>query len=283
MHYPYEWIPYIVEISITKIGNLIILAVPGEFTTMSGRRLIRSMREKLVSTWGDDIHFVIAGLSNTYSSYITTFEEYQVQRYEGGFTLYGPHTLDAYIQEFGKLADCMASNLECDAGPSPPNLINDQWSLVPGVITDSVPAGRKFGDVSANFLRKKYNVGDTAEVEFHAACPRNNLKLENTYLRIERKRHLGWLSGFAKHITDIIKGYPIDFSWTVEYTDSDLSTKFFWYRKHALSPYSYAKIQWIIPQSAKIGTYRIRYLGDHKNLFGEITPFEGLSAEFDVE
>jgi neutral ceramidase len=44
---------------------------------------------------------LIAGLSNTYSSYITTPEEYAVQRYEGGFTLYGQHTLDAYIQVGG--------------------------------------------------------------------------------------------------------------------------------------------------------------------------------------
>lgn len=48
--------------------------------------------------WGKDVHVVIAGLTNTYSSYITTFEEYGVQRYEGASTIFGPHTLDAYIQ-----------------------------------------------------------------------------------------------------------------------------------------------------------------------------------------
>lgn len=47
MHYPYEWVPYIVEISIMKIGSLVVLAVPGEFTTMSGRRLIRAVRDKV--------------------------------------------------------------------------------------------------------------------------------------------------------------------------------------------------------------------------------------------
>lgn len=44
------------------------------------------------------MHVVIAGLTNTYSSYITTFEEYAMQRYEGASTIFGPHTLDAYIQ-----------------------------------------------------------------------------------------------------------------------------------------------------------------------------------------
>lgn len=47
--------------------------------------------------WGD-VHVVIAGLTNTYSSYVTTIEEYSIQRYEGASTIFGPHTLDAYIQ-----------------------------------------------------------------------------------------------------------------------------------------------------------------------------------------
>jgi hypothetical protein len=48
---------------------------------------------------------VLSGLTNTYASYITTWEEYQVQRYEGAFTLYGPHTLDAYIQTAVQMAE----------------------------------------------------------------------------------------------------------------------------------------------------------------------------------
>ena len=48
--------------------------------------------------WGEDVHLVVAGLTNTYSSYVTTYEEYGVQRYEGASTIFGPHTLDAYIQ-----------------------------------------------------------------------------------------------------------------------------------------------------------------------------------------
>ena len=31
-----------------------------------------------------------------------------MQRYEGGFTIYGPYTLPAYIQEFNKLAVALA-------------------------------------------------------------------------------------------------------------------------------------------------------------------------------
>ena len=47
--------------------------------------------------WGE-VTPVIAGLTGTYTGYITTWEEYQEQRFEAAATAYGPHTLDAYIQ-----------------------------------------------------------------------------------------------------------------------------------------------------------------------------------------
>jgi len=57
--------------------------------------------------WGSDVTVVLAGLTNTYSSYVTTFEEYAVQRYEGASTIFGPHTLDAYIQVSTAYSSCV--------------------------------------------------------------------------------------------------------------------------------------------------------------------------------
>ena len=46
---------------------------------MSGRRLRNSVKEVLLENGiKSDVTVVIAGLSNTYSDYVTTFEEYQV-------------------------------------------------------------------------------------------------------------------------------------------------------------------------------------------------------------
>ena len=50
---------------------------------------------------------VLAGLSNVYTHYIATFEEYQHQRYEAASTLYGPHTLRAYQQQFAYLTQSL--------------------------------------------------------------------------------------------------------------------------------------------------------------------------------
>lgn len=58
----------------------------------------REPQPQVAGAWGADVHVVLAGLTNTYSSYVTTWEEYGVQRYEGASTIFGPHTLDAYIQ-----------------------------------------------------------------------------------------------------------------------------------------------------------------------------------------
>ena len=39
MDKPYAWQPSIIDVQMLKIGQLIIIAVPGEFTTMAGRRI----------------------------------------------------------------------------------------------------------------------------------------------------------------------------------------------------------------------------------------------------
>ncbi|KEH28474.1 neutral/alkaline non-lysosomal ceramidase [Medicago truncatula] len=84
MKLPYDWAPTILPIQILRIGQFFILSVPGEFTTMAGRRLRDAVKTVLSGdkSLGSNIHVVIAGLTNTYSQYVTTYEEYEVQRYE---------------------------------------------------------------------------------------------------------------------------------------------------------------------------------------------------------
>ncbi len=56
---------------------MILAGVPGELTTMAGRRF-RNQIEEVVGDSIPNVKTIIAGLSNDYSYYITTFEEYQV-------------------------------------------------------------------------------------------------------------------------------------------------------------------------------------------------------------
>ena len=50
---------------------------------MAGRRLRDSVKSIVVENGVVNATITIAGLSNSYVHYVTTFEEYQAQRYEG--------------------------------------------------------------------------------------------------------------------------------------------------------------------------------------------------------
>jgi len=78
MRLPYQWQPKIVSTQVAIIGNVVIAGVPGEFTTMSGRRLREAIKKVMNDASDDETSVIVAGLCNTYSDYVTTPEEYQV-------------------------------------------------------------------------------------------------------------------------------------------------------------------------------------------------------------
>ncbi|MCF2151396.1 neutral/alkaline non-lysosomal ceramidase N-terminal domain-containing protein [Desmonostoc muscorum LEGE 12446] len=109
--------PNILPLQLIKIGSLILTAIPGEITTMAGRRLKETVLNEL-KDFGIK-HLAMAAYANDYSLYITTKEEYDKQHYEGGCTLFGPYTLMAYQQEFRKLANALKNKKAVNPGPSP--------------------------------------------------------------------------------------------------------------------------------------------------------------------
>uniref|UniRef100_A0A673FVV1 Neutral ceramidase n=1 Tax=Sinocyclocheilus rhinocerous TaxID=307959 RepID=A0A673FVV1_9TELE len=145
MDSPLPWHPATVDVQIITIGSLAIVAVPGEFTTMSGRRIREAVKESFANAV-----VVVAGLCNIYTHYITTYEEYQIQRYEGASTIYGPHTLSAYIQRYRGLARAIAHETigELPKGPEPPFFDEDKFfNQVKDPVADVASADTTFGDV----------------------------------------------------------------------------------------------------------------------------------------
>ncbi|KAI8523675.1 hypothetical protein RHMOL_Rhmol13G0091500 [Rhododendron molle] len=267
MKLPYEWAPSILPLQILRIGQLVILSVPGEFTTMAGRRLRDAVKTVLTSggngEFDNNVHVVIAGLTNTYSQYVTTFEEYEVQRYEGASTLFGPHTLAAYIQEFQKLATALINGLPVEPGPQPPDLLDKQIGFLTPVVVDRTPRGIKFGDVSSDVPQNStFKRGDTVTVVFWSACPRNDLLTEGTFTLVE-----------------ILHGPD---SWVPIHDDDDFCLRFKWSRPSKLSTRSQATIEWRIPETAASGVYRIKHFGASKGLMGAIRHFTGSSSAFVV-
>ncbi|KAK7401124.1 hypothetical protein VNO78_12440 [Psophocarpus tetragonolobus] len=267
---PYPWAPAILPIQILRLGKLIILSVPGEFTTMAGRRLKEAVKKTLITSsngeFNNETHVIIAGLTNTYSQYIATFEEYQHQRYEAASTLYGPHTLSAYIQEFKKLAQAMAEGHNITRkGPSPPDLSSVQLSLLPGLFGDSPPKGIKFGDIKEDIAfpeRGYFTKGDTPSATFWSANPRYDLLTEGTFAAVER-----------------LKGER----WVAAYDDDDLSLFFKWKVDNS-SLHGLASLVWEIPNDVVSGVYRLKHFGATRiTLVSPINYFTGASSAFAVQ
>merc|ERR1719193_1483597 len=174
--FPYLWQPNVVDIGMIRIGSFNILAVPGELTTMSGRRL-RERVDAIFQREGLSTTSVVAGLCNTYSDYITTREEYTAQRYEGASTIFGPNTLEAYIQNFEDVAASAAagkSGVKPADQPKPADLRSKQLNFIMPVVMDHAPWGVKFGE---NIVPpgKIYAAGHRVVVEFQSGNPRNDL------------------------------------------------------------------------------------------------------------
>nr|WBW70150.1 venom protein [Lampona murina] len=263
MDFPYMWQPFQVPTQILRIGQLAVVAVPGEFTTMSGRRTRNAVKKILDGCSSSENQVVIGGLSNTYSSYVATFEEYQVQRYEGASTIYGQHTLQAYVQQYQKLATALCTGETLPEGPAPKSLLDKQISLQPGVIYDTAYFGKKYGDVLHD-ANRRYAPGETVTVTFVSGHPRNDLMLEGTFLTVDRLN-------------------PNTGNWTTVATDADWETRFHWTRTNMVLGHSEAKVTWDIPEDIKPGTYRIQHFGHSKSIFQKITPYKGTSSTFVIK
>lgn len=265
---PYLWSPNIVDIQSMRIGQFIIVVAAGEASTMAGRRWREAVHKaavdsNIVSKSTPPI-VVLGGPSNTYTHYITTEEEYGIQRYEGASTLYGPHTLNAHITSTLKHLSFLADDVKgtIPPGPTPPDHRDKSISLITGVVYDNPPLGKKFGqivkDVSAN-----YALGATVSATFVGANPRNNLRLEGTFAAVEKQGSDG--------------------EWTRVRDDSDWDLVYEWSRKNGLTGTSEVKISWDTSIAGEKGTFRFRYFGDSKKAgSGKIEAFEGTSGVFKI-
>jgi neutral ceramidase len=70
-------------------------------------------------------HLIIQGYTNGYAGYLTTYEEYQYQRYEGGHTPFGKFQLAAVEKVLSELLTGTWEGV-----PAPPHLPPDEAEKV---------------------------------------------------------------------------------------------------------------------------------------------------------
>ncbi|NHJ38407.1 MAG: hypothetical protein FK731_00135 [Asgard group archaeon] len=248
--------PHIFPLQIFTIGSLCIIGFPGEITSIAGIRLKNTTLDVFIST--DIKYCVLNCYANSYSDYTTTKEEYSQQHYEGASTIFGPNQLEAYQQEYKKLAEKIKNN----------EIITSASIIVPSqkkrrlksrVRFDDDPMGKDYGDVLLH-PNSSYNCGEKVVVDFVGAHPRNNLRTMDTYLEIQRKEQNDWVT---------------------IYKDIDYETRFHWKRKGVA--HSVITIEWHIPNNEQPGEYRITHRGDSKARWSKkITPYSGISNAFKV-
>jgi neutral ceramidase len=247
--------PEVLPVQILKIGNLAIIAQPTEITTMAGRRL----KETVMNALGGQVDYVvIAGLSNAYAEYVATYEEYNLQHYEGASTHFGPYTLNAFQEKFDYIARALKNGAPVSPGPTPRDISGNQLIRVPGVVFDDKPLSKSFGSVYSD-AGASYTRGQTVSVTFWGGHPKNNYQIQKTFLKVEKITPTGTV--------------------TVA-NDWDPETRYYWKRSGIAN--SKITITWDTTD-ADPGTYRIRHYGHWKSGWtGAITPYEGISRTFTV-
>ncbi|XP_061731862.1 neutral ceramidase isoform X2 [Nerophis ophidion] len=234
MNWPLPWHPEIVDVQIITVGSVAIVAVPGEMTTMAGRRLRDVVK--------------------------------QVQRYEGASTIYGPHTLSAYLLKFADLARAVAQDKVADLppGPPPPFFQKNLFNLLPPAPADRKPDNSTFGQVLEQVL-PVYRQGDVVSVTFVAGNPRHSGDVrDRSFVAVEMQ----------DNTSD---------TWTLVHTDASWETRFHWLK--GSNRQSNATVEWHIPPHAATARYRIKHTGCYKTMKGlrpVITPYQGVSRVFQV-
>ncbi|MFA5322113.1 MAG: neutral/alkaline non-lysosomal ceramidase N-terminal domain-containing protein [Smithella sp.] len=105
LYLPKEDFPHKMFLQVIQIDDALLIPLPFETTIESGVRIAKQCKDKLASENKNDLRFFVAiSCANGYYGYVTTPEEYSIQRYEGGHTLYGPQTQPFLAKQLGKLA-----------------------------------------------------------------------------------------------------------------------------------------------------------------------------------
>src|SRR5436190_2811159 len=226
--------PAAAPLMVARIGDRAIATVPGEMTVEMGRRT-RAAVQAAVGPAGVD-RVVIVGYANEYLHYFTTPEEYEVQHYEGGSTLYGKYSSNLIKDDLTTLAGDLARG-----APGPVPYDYDPHN---GLKADFTPyeQGADHGDIERE-------PGPVQRLQRAAFAWRGGMRgfdrpLDRAFVAIERRARGRW-----RPVTD------------------DLGLEMIW----RVDDQGRYEAQWQVPLTAAEGSYRFVVTANRYRL--ESAPF----------
>jgi hypothetical protein len=210
------------EVQVLRVGDRILLGTPGEPTVEMGRRFRDAVEPVLPQ---GVVEPIVVGLANDYIGYMTTPEEYQMQHYEGGHTVFGHYTSLLIRNTLVDLTMAMSSGGAAPAPSSPAEL---------GATGDAPPAVGDGGVEGALVAGPKGRVErmETATVRWTGAASGVDRPADTPFLVLERQAGAKW-----------------------KRADSDLGLGFFWREQDGNYGATYD-----VAANRALGTYRLRVL-----------------------
>ena len=179
-------LPRVAQLTVMRIGGMIIGTVPAEVTTTAASRMRDAMVRGARRTGAHPDSVVLLGLTNGYMHYVTTPEEYQLQHYEGASTIHGPSSSVALADALERLA----ALLPAVGGPSP-------TAQVPALTAH--PGGRKrilpSRDTGPALVRRAVTAvwkRDTLVVRWLDQYPGRLVPADGPVLAIQVRAGTGW-------------------------------------------------------------------------------------------
>lgn len=221
-----RWCQQRFGIQLVRLGGLYLVCVPFEVTVVAALRLRRRVAEVL----GVGVDQVVCqGYANGYGHYVTTPEEYDLQLYEAGSTIFGRHQLAVLTEAAADLARALVAGEPIDPGRAP-----DPVRLRPSGPTGA-PVFSRRRRLAVRDAPPRVRAGDALAVTFDADHP--NRSIETSYVQVERRAGSSW-----EPVAD----------------DADPATTVRWSRDRRMR--FTAEVTWLVPADF-CGTVRVGYHG----------------------
>jgi neutral ceramidase len=211
--------PPAVPLMVVRLGTRAIATIPGEMTVEMGRRVRAAVLTAAASAGVKRV--VLSGYANEFLHYFTTPEEYEMQHYEGGSTIFGKYSSNLIRDDLATLAGDLAQGR-----PAPAPADFDPRN---GVVPDFTPYGRGAarGVASAQPVRTQRIA--RASFSWTGAAQGLDRPLDRRFVTVQRRAGRRWRA--------VANDLGLQILWRV---DDD----------------GHYRAEWQVPLSARVGRYR---------------------------